>query len=204
MKAKTFAYEHRWQIGAFLGAGTLAHLLLFVLATLPMGYRAATLRQEVQAEEKKHREIKKTYDAWHALDEKIVFTRSGVEEFYRSVLSTKRERMTLFQKELRRMAGEAGLLLTDIGYQSGAVQEGGVVRFTSVLPLEGTYNSMRRFISLAEANSNMFMAVEAVSLRSAAADRFDQVNLGITISTYFLESEPEAAAGAIQEDEKAP
>ncbi|UCF80108.1 MAG: hypothetical protein JSV08_06190 [Acidobacteriota bacterium] len=205
---KTFAYDNRRPLLIVAAAALVAHGLVAGLATVPLSRSATSLDKERRALEKEVRSLEAERDGLVALEGQIEKNRDGLEYFHREVLSTKRERMTFFQREIRRMAQQAGVRLETIGYSAeevrenrglpGAVNlgpawtdagEGALVRFSTTLPLEGTYRAIRKFLSAVENNPGLFLVIKRLTLRSNAADRVNQISLNVEFSTYFFEFE---------------
>jgi hypothetical protein len=205
---KTFAYDNRRLLLIAAAVALAAHGLAAGLATVPLSRSAASLDKERQTLEKEVRSLEAERDELVALEEQLEKNRDGLEHFHKEVLSTKRERMTFFQQEIRRMAQQAGVRLETIGYSVEEVREapgspgtvslgpawgdagaGALVRFSTTLPLEGTYRAIRKFLSAVENNPNLFLVIKQLTLRSKAVDRFNQISLNVKFSTYFFEFE---------------
>jgi hypothetical protein len=205
---KTFAYDSRRLLLIAAAAALAAHGLVAGLVTVPLSRSAASLDKERQALEKEVRSLEAERDELVALKGQIEKNRVGLERFHREVLSTKRERMTFFLREIRRMAQQSGVRLETIGYNVEEIRESrkargaapsglglgdaeasALIRFSTTLPLEGTYGAVRKFLSAVENNPELFLVIERVSLRSKAEDRINQIDLNVEFSTYFFELE---------------
>jgi hypothetical protein len=206
--SKTFAYDNRRLLLIAVAAALAAHGLVAGLVTVPLSRSSASLDKKRLALEKEVRSLEAERDELVALDGKLEKNREGLERFHREVLSTKRERMTFFQQEIRRMAQQSGVQLETIGYSVEEIREshgslgaarssparmgagaGVLVRFSTTLPLEGTYRAVRKFLSAVENNPDLFLVIEQLTLRSKAADRLNRIDLDVEFSTYFFELE---------------
>ena len=97
------------------------------------------------------------------------------------VLSTRDRRMISVQLEVMDLVKDLGISSDRVQYE--APQEGPLERFGIVVPLEGGYSSLRKFIQKLEASQN-FLVVERVQLGSGKNP--DVVELDITLATYFV------------------
>ena len=101
------------------------------------------------------------------------------------ILSTREEKLVEIQQELTRLCAEFRIDINTVSIKNEILREEGLDRFAMVVPLEGGYASLRRFIQAVEA-SEEFMVVESVALDGAthgAATR--NLHLNITVASYF-------------------
>jgi Tfp pilus assembly protein PilO len=101
------------------------------------------------------------------------------------VLSTREEQLVVVMQELTRLCAEFRIDLNTVAIKNEILREEGLDRFAMVVPLEGGYSNLRRFLQAVEA-SDKFMVVERVALDGAtqgAASR--NLHLNITVASYF-------------------
>jgi len=116
-----------------------------------------------------------------------------LKTFYADVLSTKRHRMTAVQKEIRDIAARFNIRPDSIAYNREIFDKDQIVKFSAVLPLTGSYENLRAFLSALERSEN-FLIVESVSL---ADSKEGGVILGLSVSvaTYFFDPDVKARIG---------
>jgi Tfp pilus assembly protein PilO len=101
------------------------------------------------------------------------------------VLSTREEQLVVVMQELTRLCAEFRIDINTVSIKNEILREEGLDRFAMVVPLEGGYSNLRRFLQAVEA-SDKFMVVERVALDGAthgAASR--NLHLNITVASYF-------------------
>jgi Tfp pilus assembly protein PilO len=99
------------------------------------------------------------------------------------VLSTRQRRMINVQLEVARLVREFGIALDRVSYENESLDNGALERFGIVVPLNGGYSNLRKFIQAVESSSN-FLVVERVAL--GAGKSSDVIELNITLATYFI------------------
>lgn len=117
-----------------------------------------------------------------------------VERFRKEVLSSKVERMTRVQKELRDLARTFQMDPESISYQVQEVNDTDFTSFGINFPLTGSYQDLRQFLHHVE-DSELFLLVDAVSL-SGGVEGGSALNLNIRMSTYFAGPEPDEPSKA--------
>ncbi len=106
------------------------------------------------------------------------------------VLSTREDQLVEVMQELTRLCAEFRIDINTVSIKNEILREEGLDRFAMVVPLEGGYASLRRFLQAVEA-SEKFMVVERVALDGAthgAATR--NLHLNITVASYFSVTSP--------------
>jgi len=101
------------------------------------------------------------------------------------ILSTREDQLVEVQQELTRLCAEFRIDINTVSITNEVLREEGLDRFAMVVPLEGGYANLRRFLQAVEA-SDKFMVVERVALDGAthgAASR--NLRLNITVASYF-------------------
>ena len=110
-------------------------------------------------------------------------TTADLAELRGQTLSTREERMIDVQAELDRLAQQFNINLESVSYDNELLLDEGLDRFEMVVPLEGGYANLRRFLQAAE-ESQKFLLVERVVL-GQGRDGGSMLQLNITLATYF-------------------
>jgi len=100
------------------------------------------------------------------------------------VLSTRQERLVEIQQELARLCAEFRIDIDTVQIKNQAMREDGLDRFAMVVPLEGGYENLRKFLQAVEA-SDEFMVIERVELAGALRGGGSNLQLSITLASYF-------------------
>ncbi len=108
-----------------------------------------------------------------------------LETLRTKVLSTRERRMIEVQLELARIARQFGINLQRVQYENESLEDGAIERFAMVVPLEGGYANLRKFIRSVE-DSDKFLVIEQVGL-ATAQDGGSLIELNITLATYFAD-----------------
>jgi Tfp pilus assembly protein PilO len=109
----------------------------------------------------------------------------SLETFYGDVLSTKLERMTAVQREIRAIAGRFNINPEAISYKREIYETDQIVQFSASLPLKGSYEHLRAFIDAIE-NSANFITIQSITLESSKEGGI-MLALNISVSTYFFD-----------------
>jgi|SoiMethySBSTD1v2_1073268.scaffolds.fasta_scaffold24508_7 hypothetical protein len=100
------------------------------------------------------------------------------------VLSTRQKRMIDVQLEISELLKEFGLTWDRVQYENEPLEGNDALeRFAIVVPLEGGYSSLRKFIQAVEKSEN-FLVIERVQLGTGKVQ--DVVELNLTLATYFI------------------
>jgi len=101
-------------------------------------------------------------------------------EAYRASLEKARDDVKL---EVTGLAKQFGIAADRVSYENNDLDNGALERFGTVVPLQGGYASLRKFIQAVESSEN-FLVIERVSLGTGKTA--DAVELQITLATYFI------------------
>ena len=99
------------------------------------------------------------------------------------VLSTRELRLVDVQQELATLCGQFNIDIDSVAFTNELLRDEELDRMAMVVPLEGGYESLRRFL-LAVENSSKFLLVERVAL-GEGKDGGARLKLDITLTTYF-------------------
>lgn len=101
------------------------------------------------------------------------------------ILSTREAQLVEIQQELTRLCAEFRINIDTVSIRNEILREEGLDRFAMVIPLEGGYANLRRFLQAVEA-SEKFLVVERVALEGAVRGAgSDKLHLSITVASYF-------------------
>ena len=159
----------------------LANVAFMIFASRPRvaRYRQLTDTSSPQALLVKTRETEVAQKEAHRAQ--LEKARDEMKRLAVDILSTRDRRMISVQLEVMDLVKDLGISSDRVQYE--APEEGPLERFGIVVPLEGGYSSLRKFIQRVEASNN-FLVVERVQLGSGR--NADVVELDITLATYFI------------------
>ncbi len=101
------------------------------------------------------------------------------------ILSTREEGLVEIQQEMTRLCAQFRIDINTVSSRNEILREEGLDRFAMVVPLEGGYANLRRFLQAVEA-SEKFLVVESVSLDGAVrGSSSSNLHLNITVASYF-------------------
>lgn len=115
--------------------------------------------------------------------EAVQRARSDLTRLRDEVLSTRSQRMVGVQLELARLAQQFQIDLDSVNYENEMLEDEGLERFAMVVPLEGGYTALRRFLQAVE-DSEEFIVVERVAIGKGKQGGV-LLQLNITLATYF-------------------
>jgi Tfp pilus assembly protein PilO len=98
-------------------------------------------------------------------------------------LGTRARQMVPVQLELSKLAQQFNIDLEQVQYQNSELEREALERFAMVVPLEGGYGNLRRFIQAVE-RSNKFLVIERVALGQTPEGGV-LLQMNITLATYF-------------------
>ena len=108
---------------------------------------------------------------------------SDLQALRHDILSTRSRRMIATDLEFTRIAREFNVEFARIQYENEILDDEAIERYAIVVPLEGGYSSLRRFIQAVE-SSERFLVVERVALAQGEQGG-SLLQLNITLATYF-------------------
>jgi Tfp pilus assembly protein PilO len=175
--------EASGRIALALGALLVANAAVSVLLVHP---KVAEYRQ-LTDETSPHLQVVKTrekeVEAKEAYVASMTKARDDMKRLAVDVLSTRQRRMIDVQLDVAKLVREFGIALDRVQYENESLDNGALERFGIVVPLNGGYTSLRKFIQAVESSSN-FLVIERVAL--GAGKSSDVIELNITLATYFI------------------
>lgn len=183
-------------IGGVLGVWLAANLVMAFLVNLPRTESVASLKEATdnfrQARIRREHSVQSLRQQYT----RVMDGRRTLDTFYRDVLSTKQDRMTAFQGELRDIAVKFHIDPSTITYAKEESKKDQIVKFSATMPLNGSYENLRQFMSAIE-NSDNFMTISNILLADSKEGGVI-LGLSITVCTYFFDPEltPKQEPGA--------
>jgi len=99
------------------------------------------------------------------------------------VLSTRERRMVDVEREVAELCVRFGIDLQSVNFDNDLLPEAGLDKLIMVVPLEGNYANLRKFLQAVE-SSDKFILVEKVNLDEGKEGGV-QLQLSITLASYF-------------------
>lgn len=177
---------------AILAVWLVANVAVAAMVNIPRTEVAQSLRKSIEDSEVKFRQRKEKVDEVRAEYERVRSGQQTLQTFYDQVLSTKRQRMTSVQKEVRDIASKFHITAESINYATDFFKGEKVVKFSAILPLNGSYENLRSFVSSIE-NSENFLLIDSITLADSREGGVI-LTLQITLSTYFVDPDVEVAS----------
>lgn len=192
----------RWRPIAIALAGlvtvnVLLHVFVIRETVRVSGDREAILANERDRLGRQRAEVAEL----EATASKFACTSSDVEHVFEDVLSSKQQRMTAIQRELRRLARENRMDPERLSYTGSEVADTGLVQFGVSFPLSGPFEMLQHFIEDVESSPN-FLIVSDISL-TGDRSQGQNLRLQVRVATYFTAPSVEALEQAFpaMEDE---
>lgn len=156
-----------------------------LMVNLPRSEKLASLQEAHREFERNLIERERRVERLRTEYERVMDGRRTLETFYDVVLSTKAERMTTVQREVRQIAARFNMSPETISFQRDVFEEDQIVKWSVVLPLDGSYENLRAFINAVE-NSENFLTIEAIGLTDSKEGGVI-LSLNVTLATYFYD-----------------
>ncbi len=177
--------ERRGLLSGILALGLAVNLVVVFLVNLPRAHRAESLRSAAERFGHVRAERERTAGTLRTEYQRIMDGRRTLETFYSDVLSTKRERMTAVQREVRQIAGKYNIDPETITYDHEPFERDRIARFSIVMPLNGSYENLRQFISSVESSEN-FLTITSILLADSKEGGVI-LSLNVTLATWFFD-----------------
>lgn len=103
-------------------------------------------------------------------------------------LGSMRERLVSFLVDITKRTHAAGLRPERINYTAAADTKTGMVHFSAIFALSGTYEEVRRCVNLLE-SSPQFVVVEQLAVRGEEAADSLAVDVQLSVGTYFVDAD---------------
>jgi type IV pilus assembly protein PilO len=112
--------------------------------------------------------------------------RQRIQQLYEQRFSTRRERLTRVNDEVKNLARQAGLSPRSFSYPQEAIDDFDLVKRSYIFSVDGTYPELRRFINLLE-RSDSFLILEEVTLNQTSDEGDGGLRISLKLSTLFEE-----------------
>lgn len=176
----------------------VANVLVFALVLRPRAHRLEEFRKDsgprLERLRAREAEVRAAEGALSAYD----LAKSELAKLREEVLATRNRRMIDVQLELASLAREFSINLQQVQYENDKLPDEGLERMAMVVPLEGGYSNLRKFVQAVE-SSTKFLVVERVALASGPQGGV-MLQLNITLATYF--DDPEAREARARESRR--
>lgn len=180
-------------LGVFVALLAL-NILAAVLFVRPARNELSRLGDDNQPQVKRLRAREREVTDREAYVNALRQANTDIQRLRDDVLSTRELRLIEVQAELAIMAAEFGINLKRIQWENTFLPEYGVERFATVVPLEGGYANLRKFIQAVE-TSKRYLLIDRVAL-AQGQDGGALLQLNITLATYFMVPPPPPPADA--------
>jgi len=175
--------QHGRRVLMVLVGLVVANVLVGLVFVRPKVQEYRTLRDEYEPRRASLRQFQGVVERREAYRATLDRTRSDLARLREEVLSTKARRMVTVQLELADLARDFGVALEKVQYRNEILADEDLEYLGMVVPLEGGYTNLRKFIEAVE-ESEKFLVIESVSI-DQAKDGGNLLQLNITLATYF-------------------
>ena len=164
----------------------LANAAAFTVYRLGYAGDVQTLKRELEREKKQLQTQEQERHQQEALLARAKANRDRIDLLYRDRFSTRRQRLTSVNAEVRRLAKQAGLEPRAITFPEETIDDYGLVKRSFIFPVEGSYPALRRFINLLE-QSNSFLILEEINLNQGGGGGQESgaLRISLKLSTLF-------------------
>ncbi|MEO8501622.1 MAG: GspMb/PilO family protein [Vicinamibacteria bacterium] len=171
-------------LGVFLLAMNAVAFVAFTWPRLTRARRAESRALEVSA---RRAALERLWSQVQARKELLARNRADIESLARDHLKFRAEDLFATQREIEKLAREAGLKPKKSSYSIAKIKGADLVRCEVTLPLDGTYASLTGFLARIQ-SAKRFIVVDQMALAQNEAGA--QMNL--KLSAIFKEGEPRA------------
>ena len=161
----------------------VANLAVALLFVQPKVREYRTIRDQYEPRRLELRQFKKLVETREAYLAALDGAEQDLATLRKDVLSTKDRRMVRVQLELAELTRQFGVALERVDYRNDVLAGEGLEYYAMIVPLEGGYTNLRKFIEAVE-ESEEFLVIESVAL-DQAKDGGSLLQLNITLATYF-------------------
>ena len=162
-----------------------ANLAFAFLVNVPRAAAAAGLEEQALQVEAQTASRASEVERLRQHHRRVLEGSDNLNQFYSEVLSTKSERFISFQREVRDIAAKYNINVDAISYPRESFPKDKVTKLSAVMPLTGSYESLREFIHTIE-KSPSFIVIESIQLANSKEGGVI-LGLNITLSTYFVD-----------------
>lgn len=197
MTARRFKFDIRQ-------AGPRILIVLLVLAALNVGFFLLLTRPKMQEysglavgsqpQLTRLDDRRNEVEAQERYLEALQTAEQDLRRLREDVLSTREQRLVEVQRELAALCRQFSISLESVTSESDLLQEENLDKLVMVVPLQGNYANLRRFLQAVE-SSERFLLVEQVALAQAQLGGV-MLELNVTLATYF-DASPRGGRGRV-------
>jgi hypothetical protein len=178
----------------------LANATAYTVYRFGFADRVAALQEDLKDERERLEPLQASEKKLRGLLERSRQNEIQIERLYAESFSTREQRLTKSQDEVKSLARKAGLDPKSLSYPTQQIQQYGLVKRSFIFSVEGTYIELRRFINLLEL-SDSFLTLEQVTLSQGSgsqpaqrgrggavvqpASEGSELRINLTLSTIF-------------------
>jgi Tfp pilus assembly protein PilO len=162
----------------------LANAGAFAVYKLGYAGRIESLDDRLKELAQQHKELTNKSQQAATMIARVRTNEAQVEQLYTDRLSTRSQRLTSVTAEVKKLAKEAGLVPRAFTYPEEEIQEYNLVKRSFVFSVEGTYDELRKFISLLE-TSHSFLTIDEATVASNVTEGKGELRIDLTLSTLF-------------------
>jgi Tfp pilus assembly protein PilO len=169
-------------------AALLAANLVWLLGVRGALGRGAQLVRQRDASAARVAELTRQRTALTGASAALAALESDLGTLRQERLGSMRERLVAFLVDVNRRTSAAGLRPDRVAYTAEADKKTGLVHFSAIFVVSGTYEEVRRCVSLLE-SSPQFVVVERLAVRSEDGIDSLAVEVQLTVGTYFVDAD---------------
>jgi Tfp pilus assembly protein PilO len=164
------------------------NLLFLFFLTLPSGRDLEDKDTKIAMTSKAAELAEKYRDTVKANLERIDRAKADIKNFRESKLLSQSAGVTGVRNEIYNITSKERIEGEDIAFGNRYLENYDLTQYSMKIPLRGTYQSLRRFISKVE-DSGSFLVIDGVQLKNVEDKRKKQkLELSVTLTTYFVGS----------------
>ena len=170
-------------IALVLGMLAVANGTFYFLATRPRVHEYTSLQEGTGPQQEALKANRAEVEERETYLDALLKAEADLATLREEVLSTRQQRMIEVQLELAALAEQFSIDVESIGFENELLYEEELDKLVMVVPLEGGYANLRRFLQAVE-GSEKFLVVERVALGEGKSGGV-MLQLSISLATYF-------------------
>lgn len=160
----------------------LANAGAFAVYTLGYAGRIDSLQERLDQQAAELKDAARKRQQMEMMISRVQTNEQQVEQLYASRLSTRSDRLTRVTDEFKQLAKESGLVPKSITYAEDEIQEYGLIKRSFTFSVQGTYASLRKFVTRLE-TSHSFLSIDEVTVANETTG--PELRIDLTVSTLF-------------------
>jgi Tfp pilus assembly protein PilO len=171
----------------------LANAGAFAVYTLGYAGRIGSLQEKLDQQAAELKDAARKRQQMQMMISRVQTNEQQVEQLYADRLSTRSDRLTRVTDEFKQLAKESGLVPKSITYAEDEIQEYGLIKRSFTFSVQGTYASLRKFITRLE-TSHSFLSIDEVTVANETTG--PELRIDLTVSTLFTRDTQDPAVAA--------